>query len=156
MENNTNLQVFIDGASRGNPGHAGAGIFITQGDKELIKTGIYLGLKTNNQAEYLALALAAFFLKNLPEIEKYKVLIISDSELLVRQMQGQYKIKNEILLDLKFLIDKLLSNVHFKIEHVLREKNKIADKLANEGINKKNGIPAEFIKLLVEHGITNI
>src|SRR5208282_5322045 len=57
--------IYIDGAARGNPGPAGIGIYVTDGTKAIIKHGYYLGKKTNNQAEYLALAVAVFLIKNL-------------------------------------------------------------------------------------------
>jgi ribonuclease HI len=148
-------QVFVDGASRGNPGKAGAGIYIKFDDKEFIKNSAYLGKKTNNQAEYLALLLALFFLKK--ELLKHKqipeVVIISDSELLIKQMKGEYQVKNPILLQMKSLIDLLLENIDCKFKHVLREKNKIADELANKGIDSKKAIPVAFKKLLEKYQI---
>lgn len=147
------MQIFIDGAARGNPGPAGAGVFIKTDTQELVKEGFYLGEKTNNQAEYLALALAAYFLKDIVKDKNQKVLIISDSELLVKQINGQYKISNPILFKLKNFIDNLLKDINYSIKHVLRENNKIADKLANIGVDKKIELPKNFIILLKKEKI---
>jgi len=143
--------VFTDGACRGNPGPSGAGIYI-ESEALKLKKSFYLGNKTNNQAEYLALALAVFILKN--EFEKQPKLshtlkIVCDSELLVRQIKGVYKIKDSTLKSLKNLISFLLSGVVFEVKHVLREKNKIADSLANKAVDeKKDSLPKEFSVLL--------
>ena len=152
MENQINI--FVDGAARGNPGLAGAGIHILNSTQE-IKEGFFLGEKTNNQAEYLALVLALFFLKQkIDDTDKDSNLknifltIHSDSELLIRQLSGLYKIKNPILIKLHGLIKLLLKGVSHKFTHVMREKNKIADRLANEGIDKKKKIPTKILDFL--------
>lgn len=103
------IEIFVDGAARGNPGPAGAGIFITQADKELVKSGFFLGKKTNNQAEYLALALALFLLKKQIKNPE-KIIITSDSELLIKQMRGEYQVKNPILFQIKNLIHSMLAD----------------------------------------------
>lgn len=150
----TKLSIFIDGAARNNPGPAGAGIYVTHGNKILIKQGYYLGEKTNNQAEYLALLLALFLTNQ--EIKKQNenkthLEITSDSELLVKQMHGAYKVKNPILHKIKTIIMSLLEGQSYTFHHVLREKNKIADSLANQGIDKKKEPPSSFKKLLNDH-----
>ena len=145
------ITIHIDGASRGNPGPAGAGIYGVYKHKAVIKRGLYLGQKTNNQAEYLALVLALLFAHELCESEKITaptLHIFSDSELLVRQMTGVYKIKNKDLADLKRFIDHHLKNYSYKFTHVMREKNKEADALANAGVDKKTKIPQAFLTLL--------
>ena len=94
------ITIHIDGAARGNPGPAGAGIYITHQNKPIIKKGFYLGQKTNNQAEYLALVLALLLIESWcvqEEISQPYLSFFSDSELLVRQMTGIYKIKNSTL-----------------------------------------------------------
>jgi ribonuclease HI len=148
--------IYVDGASRGNPGPAGAGIYILYDQKPLVKKGIYLGTKTNNQAEYLALVLALCFLQE--ECEKMAiahphVAIISDSELLIKQLKGQYKVKNESLLILKKIVDDFLSRTSYHCKHVLRHHNKEADALANLGIDKKHKIPTAFVKILADYGL---
>jgi ribonuclease HI len=147
------MHIYFDGASRNNPGPAGAGIYITQKDTVLFRQGFYLGSKTNNQAEYLAFLLAIFVVEKILCI-KVPMSIFSDSELLVRQMIGNYRVKNKEIAKIKRAIDPLLENKKFTISHILREKNSVADKLANQGINKKTPPPPEFIKYLEQHDIT--
>jgi len=144
-----NWALFIDGASRGNPGPSGAGIYLVCGDTKVEK-GIFLGKRTNNQAEYLALALGLFFLKKECK-EKLSVTITSDSELLVRQMKNVYKVKDKTLQKIKMLIDFLLEEVSHTFKHVLRAHNKKADALANQGIDKKTMLPKTFEKLLSKY-----
>lgn len=148
--------VFIDGAARGNPGPAGAGIYITAAGKCISKYGFFLNTKTNNQAEYLALVLALLCIKKISTEQKIapsSLTIISDSELLVKQMKGIYSVKNNILLSMKTLSDKLLQETSHHFMHVLREKNKDADELANNGIDKKNKIPHDLLIFLSKHNI---
>lgn len=142
--------IFVDGAARGNPGPAGAGIYISNLEQK-IQESYFLGEKTNNQAEYLALVLALFLLKQKIDDTNLKNIFLtvnSDSELLVRQLCGFYKIKNPVLIKLHGLVKQLLSGVNHKFTHVVREQNKIADKLANEGIDKKKKIPTKFLNFL--------
>lgn len=149
----TDILLFVDGASRNNPGPAGAGIHMTNGDNTLFKNGYYLGTKTNNQAEYLALLIALLIVKNKFGNEKVSLKIFSDSELLVRQINGTYSVKNADIAKIKALIDKILKDISYAVTHVVREKNKIADKLANEGIDKKIDLPAYVMEFLREHDI---
>ncbi len=146
--------IFIDGASRGNPGKSGAGIFVEENGNTLLKKSVYLGSITNNQAEYLALALAIFFTEELCHIKKMSLpslRIISDSLLLVKQIEGAYSVKNPVLKEMKYCIMKLLSNTSFTIEHVLRQHNKKADALANLGIDQKIPMPEEFYAFICTH-----
>ncbi|MDR3647383.1 MAG: ribonuclease HI family protein [Candidatus Babeliales bacterium] len=146
------FQLSLDGASRNNPGPAGAGICIKKNTQLIMATGAYLGHKTNNQAEYLALLLGLFFVKQF--LKSDDVLHIkSDSELLVKQILGHYKIKNPELQKLHGLGLKFLKNIKYKIEHVLREKNKEADEQANLAVDKKIKLPKEFVEILNEHNI---
>ena len=128
------LTLFVDGASKGNPGHAGIGIRI-ESDGQLLKEYCeYIGQATNNAAEYHALLKG---LELASELDATQVQVISDSELVVRQMNGQYKVKNEALLPL-YQKAKLCSSKFqsFKITHVPRAQNKEADRLANLGISQ--------------------
>src|SRR5947207_1299648 len=93
------LKLFIDGASRNNPGPGGAGIYLLKDDELVIKKGFFLGKKTNNQAEYLALLIGVFYLKKHVTADD-TVQIISDSQLLIRQLQGIYKVRNEAIQSL--------------------------------------------------------
>lgn len=137
-------KVFIDGASRNNPGPAGAGVFIMKEHVPMIKKGFYLGLKTNNQAEYYALLLGLFLVQPML-CPRDTVLIVSDSQLLVRQLQGIYRVKHADLISLHRVARHVMSSMNVDVMHVLREDNKIADKLANQGIDQKNEIPQDFL-----------
>jgi len=150
------LYIFIDGASRNNPGPSGAGVYIKDHKKTLFKDGFYLGKKTNNQAEYLALLLALFIVDQASTTlgTSYQNLIItSDSELLVKQMRGEYKVKNREIFKIKTIAETMLEGKIVSYKHVLREKNKIADELANHGVDSKKLPPKYFINLLVENDI---
>jgi ribonuclease HI len=141
--------LFIDGASRGNPGASGAGIYLEKNNQEIFSKSFYLNKKTNNQAEYLALALGVFFLKKELKKKTAEITITSDSQLLVRQMRGFYKVKDPILKQIKNATVSLLEETKPHFKHVLRSYNKKADALANVAIDKKsNNIPKSFISLL--------
>lgn len=134
--------LYVDGASRNNPGPAGAGIYILKNGEPFLKRGFYLGEMTNNQAEYTALLLSLFLVESYlhPDDELH---IFSDSQLMIRQLQGSYKVRSH----LKSLYDKaqaFLSSKKCMLNHIEREKNKIADALANQGIDKKISVPHEF------------
>ncbi|MBU0686731.1 MAG: ribonuclease HI family protein [Candidatus Margulisbacteria bacterium] len=135
------IVVFTDGASRGNPGESGIGVVIKSGKKNLLEISAYIGTATNNIAEYMA------FIRGLEEtliLGHKNAEFCLDSELLVKQIQGEYKVKNEgikpLYLHAKNLISKFKS---FSITHVRREANKEADQLANKGIDEqvKSGLP---------------
>jgi ribonuclease HI len=148
--------VRVDGASRGNPGPSGAGIYITGPDCVLRKCA-FLGAKTNNQAEYLALALGLFFLhehvkKN--ALHNLEVHIVSDSLLLIQQMRGAYKIRDAALRGLKGVIDEQLTFDAYTFTHVLRDDNVEADAQANRGVDQKVALPAPFVALLLKHEIS--
>ena len=122
----------IDGAARGNPGPAGAGVFVEpEGDLPAEEHFEALGHTTNNVAEYRALLLA---LRRAEERGATEVSIASDSLLLVQQMMGRYKVKAEHLKPLLFeAIRRAKTFRRFAIAHVRREENKKADRLANLG-----------------------
>lgn len=128
------LIIHTDGAARGNPGRAGVGAVIFDGRGKIInKISEYIGETTNNVAEYKALILA------LVESEQYKapdIEVCSDSQLLVQQITGEYKVKNPVLKPLVVKVKKLLSKYDKKsIKYISREQNAGADKLANEAID---------------------
>lgn len=126
--------LYTDGASRGNPGDAGAGIVLLDTDgSELLARSFYLGKCTNNAAEYQALIAG---LESALEAGCKKLHIFMDSQLIVRQVQGMYKVKNEQLRPMYNQVRDLLARLHsWKINHVPREKNFRADELANKGID---------------------
>ncbi len=129
-------RLYTDGASRGNPGKAGAGaVLLDQQNQELATCSKYLGTCTNNVAEYKALILGIDKALNLG---CRKLAIHLDSELIVRQIEGRYKVKNEGLKPLFTQVKGLLSSLsHWTITHVPRAKNARADQLANKGIDNK-------------------
>ncbi len=147
-----NWVVYIDGASRNNPGKAGAGIIMRKDGEVVCREGFYLGIKTNNQAEYYALLLSLFFVHRYAQKNDI-IRIASDSELLVKQIAGIYKIKNEGLKPLFVLAQSLLQTYTIKIMHVVREDNVEADALANKGIDTKKPVPASFKAMIQKHGI---
>ncbi len=135
-EKNGTVKIFTDGASRGNPGEAGAGFAVLDEDDNIVLTGKkYLGKKTNNEAEYNALI---FALEKISEIGVNNIMIHSDSELLVRQLSGVYKVKNPRIKELYEKVQDLIKNFNYKVIHIPREENKLADKLANEAIDEKD------------------
>lgn len=137
-------ELYVDGAARNNPGPAGAGLYLVKDGVPIEQRGMYLGKKTNNQAEYLALLLGVYYAEqHMGEADK--LVIKSDSELLVRQISGVYKIKNPELARIYRNVRVLLDTLHYEIKHVPRELNKIADKLANMGIDKKIEVPSELL-----------
>jgi len=130
------VQVCTDGAARGNPGPSGAGAVLQNAQGEVIlRVGRYLGHNTNNVAEYEAMILG---LKAAKEIGAREVRLVSDSELLVRQLQGRYQVKAPHLKKLYEQV-KLLSRAfeHFEVSHVLRAKNKAADEVANRAVDER-------------------
>lgn len=149
----THWKLFVDGAARNNPGPAGAGFYLLKDSAFCAKKGYYLGSRTNNQAEYLALLLGLHFLKNYVKPGDC-VHIVSDSQLLVRQLQGEYRIKAVELKPFHALASALMQVIHAQIFHVLRTDNAQADRMANKGIDTKRTVPEDFITMLHAHGIS--
>ncbi len=134
MTENKTLIIYSDGAARGNPGPAGAGGQIKDSSGNVLaEVSEYLGETTNNIAEYKALILA---LERALGYNPTRLEIRADSELLVRQLLGEYKVKNEGLKPLYDRIKQLLSGVKsVDIKHIYRSDNKHADELANQAID---------------------
>ncbi len=128
-------RLYTDGASRGNPGKGGAGaVLYDEQGKTVSGVKDFLGVCTNNTAEYKALILG---LEEALRNGCSKLRIFMDSELLVRQINGSYRVKNENLKILMKEVRKLLSLFdEYAVEHVERNKNKVADQLANEAIDE--------------------
>jgi len=132
------LVAHIDGGARGNPGPAGYGVVIKdEGGRKVAALSEYLGHQTNNFAEYQGLIAALeYAIKHGPKALK----LISDSELLVRQIKGIYKVKNAVLQDLHGRAKELIAQMDwFSIGHAFREQNQEADQLANEAMDKGMG-----------------
>ena len=132
----TSFVIHSDGAARGNPGPAGAGAVIAAPSGEVVaEVSEYLGEMTNNQAEYRALVLA---LEEAQRRGATELAIFADSELLVRQVRGEYRVKNEGLRPLFERVRTLLRGIgRYTIQHVPRERNAHADALANRAIDRK-------------------
>ena len=129
--------LMVDGAARGNPGDAGCGAVILDRNGTVVKElSRYLGHATNNVAEYEGLLMG---LEALLRLGKKRICVQSDSQLLVRQLNGEYRVKDE---KLKALFQKAMSLLRqfdaYRILHVPRELNKLADRLANKGIDEAN------------------
>ncbi len=127
--------VACDGAARGNPGPAGIGVRITApGGRVLAEIARGIGVATNNVAEYTALVEG---LKRAAEIGATDVLVRSDSHLLVEQLSGRYRVKNPTLQRLHHDVRRLADGFRrIRYEHVPRERNKEADRLANRGVDE--------------------
>ncbi|MFA6423180.1 MAG: ribonuclease HI family protein [Patescibacteria group bacterium] len=141
-----NLKVYTDGGARGNPGPAGIGIIIKNDDKIIAKIKKYIGEATNNQAEYQAILSALEFIKA-NYVGKIDSLLCSlDSQLVVEQLRGNYKVKNQDLAILFLKIKKICEDLDLKIEfvHIPREQNKLADKLVNIAIDEKSDFSVEL------------
>ena len=128
------IVVNVDGASRGNPGESGVGVAIFDKNLNLINEACdYLGVATNNVAEYKALILG---IKLSTKYNAKRVLFKADSELMVKQIKGEYRVKNAQLKLLFAEAQSLLKKLpNWKIMHVPREENKEADLLANKGVD---------------------
>jgi ribonuclease HI len=134
------IHAFTDGASRGNPGESGIGILLKD-ERGGALTSIfgYIGTATNNVAEYTALVTC---LRMVSKLKCTTLIVHSDSELLVRQMQGTYKVKEprlkEFVQEARGIIAQ--SDLRCRFIHITREQNKEADKLANRGIDLKHPV----------------
>ena len=137
--------IHIDGGARGNPGPAASGIVITDGEGNLLKeAGVYIGEATNNVAEYTGLvrSLEAAVAMGATDVQAF-----SDSELVVKQMSGEYRVKNKGLIPL-YEEAKLLAQKFdvFALTHVRREQNVKADALVNLSIDCRRDIGDELVE----------
>jgi ribonuclease HI len=134
MTKDQRLLIYVDGASRGNPGPAGAGVVIFGPEGEtLAEEHVYIGEATNNVAEYRALLLA---LQKAREMRATRIQVFTDSELLYRQMEGRYRVRNSKLVALfQEAISLSKDFQEFRLQHILRSENKRADLLANLAVD---------------------
>jgi ribonuclease HI len=134
------ITIFTDGGSRNNPGMAGAGVFIMdENGKELKKVKKFLGIQTNNWAEYEALILGLETAKKLlgEKTKSTEVEIKMDSELIVKQLNGQYRVKEPSLFQQFVKVNNLKINFpNISFNHIPRAQNKEADKLANQAMDE--------------------
>lgn len=128
------LKLYVDGASRGNPGEAGAGYYLVDGEgKEVLKGMRFLGRTTNNAAEYQALILG---LREALGTGGTSIEIYTDSELIANQMKGVYNVRNKRLRRLHREAAELLNKFRrSEVISIRREENREADRLANEAID---------------------
>ncbi len=133
------LILHIDGGSRGNPGPAGAGVVLRQAGGELIHEAAYfLGRQTNNAAEYHALIRG---LERARQCDPQPITIYSDSELLVRQVTGEYEVKSANLSPLHRQVQMLLLRIGgWSLQHLRREENRRADELANLAMDRRRNV----------------
>jgi ribonuclease HI len=128
--------VYVDGGSRGNPGPAGVGAVVTDPDgEELARANDYIGVATNNAAEYRALLLGV---ESARALRAREVEIVNDSQLVERQMRGEYRVKKP---ELRVLHEEVLESLkgfeRWSIRSVPREQNELADMLVNEAIDAR-------------------
>ena len=129
------LVIFIDGACSGNPGEAAVGIVILRNDEKIKEISQAVGEATNNIAEYLALVYA---MQEALILKAKRIKIYTDSELVFRQVTGRYRVKNQGIKILFDLIQHLKTGfMHIEIEHIPRERNKEADRLASMALKAR-------------------
>ena len=130
------LKIFCDGGARGNPGPAAAAIVVAEEDKVIFKDAKYLGVATNNVAEYNAVLLGLKYVEKNPK----DVVFVLDSELVTNQLSGNFKVKNEnlkkLFQEIKLLENKLKINISYT--HVLRENNRLADFMVNKALDENS------------------
>src|SRR5213592_5216864 len=129
------LIAYVDGGSRGNPGPAGVGVVIDGAESGRITITKWIGHQDNNVAEYLALLEALQCAVNL---KAKKLHVYSDSEVVVRQMKGEYSCRSPRLYSLNWICRKLARSLHFSISHIHREHNAEANRLASSAVRKRD------------------
>ena len=136
------ITAWCDGGSRGNPGPSGYGVVVQDAQKQIIgELSDFLGRKTNNFAEYSGLLAALDFAL---AHRHPRLRVISDSELMVKQIKGQYKVNSPELRPLYDEAKRRIAQLEaFQIQHVLREKNRRADELANQAMDRGMGRAAD-------------
>lgn len=131
----SHLKIYTDGGSRGNPGPAASGAVLYSEDDEVVATASkYLGKDTNNQAEYTAIIIG---LEKAKSLGAETIELFMDSELAVKQLKGEYKVKNPEIAKRFLEVKNLITQFdHVKIKHVRRELNKAADALVNKVLDE--------------------
>lgn len=129
MTNGKTLTIYTDGASKGNPGRASIGVSLLEDNEEIATVSKAIGIATNNIAEYTALLEG---LKKAISLGYHNIQVMADSELMIKQLNKEYKVKNP---DIKVIYDQIQTLIKdlktIKFTHVRREKNVRADELAN-------------------------
>lgn len=136
------IKIFCDGGSRGNPGKSASAFVVEDGSKLVYSEAKYLGIATNNFAEYNAVFAALKWVRENKELLKKEIVFILDSELVVKQINGLYKVKNKKLKEIYMRIKNILGSFSSPLgkqkiifKNVSREKNKMADFLVNQKLN---------------------
>lgn len=134
------MQVYCDGGSRGNPGPAAAAFVVYEDGREVFSQSYYLGITTNNVAEYRAAIGALQWLQKLSSSSAKKIEIFFDSELVTKQLKGEYRVKKSHLKLLAMKVKNIEKQLPFSIEYtaIPRTKNKKADALVNETLDKNS------------------
>ena len=140
MEESPKIELYVDGGARGNPGPAAGGYVIMDSEGNVIRSeGFFLGEATNNIAEYSALLKG---LESVREIDVREIDIFSDSELVVKQIIGEYRVKNRAIGEIYLRVQQvLLSFDRWQIRHIPREENTHADRLVNEALDDGLHLP---------------
>jgi len=135
------LNIYTDGGSRGNPGISGYGLVIYEDKQKILyQEGKFLGVKTNNEAEYSGIIAALEWVKkNKTNYNITQLNFFADSQLMIRQFQGLYKVKAPTLLPLFAHAQQLLAQINLpaKFTDVRRDFNKLADELANQAMDRR-------------------
>jgi len=135
-----NINVYTDGGSRGNPGPSGYGLVIyDDNQKILFQESKYLGVKTNNEAEYSGLIGALNWINNQNSLKISQINFYADSQLMIRQMQKKYKVRSPNLIPIFNQAQDLINLISLPIifKDIRRDFNQLADQLANEAMDRK-------------------
>jgi ribonuclease HI len=141
----SNLVAHVDGGSLGNPGPSGIGVVLARSEGPTIRIAKWIGRQDNNVAEYVALLEA---LQCALTLKARKLHVYSDSEVVVRQMNGQYICRSPRLYSLHWICRKLARSFDFSISHIRREHNTEANRLANSAVRKSPAPAIHQISLL--------
>jgi len=119
--------VRTDGGAQGNPGPAASAFVVENGERIICMHAEYIGLATNNQAEYTALVMALKYVQT--NLSKKKIKVFADSQLMIKQLKGEYKVKSPSLVPLWSKAHELVDKLNASLEWVERDKNRLADSL---------------------------
>ena len=128
------LVAYVDGGSHGNPGPAGVGVVIQSSNGPRVRIARWIGHHDNNVAEYVALLVA---LQYALELKAPALHVLSDSEVVVRQMRGEYACRSPRLYSLNWVCQKLARSLQFSIAHIRRQDNAEANGLANSAVRRR-------------------
>ena len=134
------LVAYVDGGSHGSPGPSGIGVIIEKPDGETVRIAEWIGHQDNNVAEYAALLEA---LQCAVELEATSLHVYSDSEIVVKQMTGEYACRSPRLYSLNWTCRKLARNLNFAIAHIPRDCNREANRLANDAARTRKHVDGE-------------